>query len=212
MHAKKICKAMDLAMKAGVPFVGFNDSGGARIQEGVDALSGYGQIFFRNSAASGVIPQISAIMGPTRRRRGLLPGHDRLRLHGEEHELHVHHRPGGHQGRDRRGDQLRGPGRRPGPQREERGRALRVRERRRLHRADRSACSPTSRPTTWRTRPSRPPATTRGARAGAGRHHPGQPRQGLRHEGRDPGDRGPRRVLRAPPVLRPEHASCASRG
>jgi acetyl-CoA carboxylase carboxyltransferase component len=65
MHAKKICKVMDLAMKAGVPFVGINDSGGARIQEGVDALSGYGQIFFRNSAASGVIPQISAIMGPT---------------------------------------------------------------------------------------------------------------------------------------------------
>ncbi len=65
MHAKKICKAMDLALKAGVPFVGINDSGGARIQEGVDALSGYGQIFFRNSNASGVIPQISAIMGPT---------------------------------------------------------------------------------------------------------------------------------------------------
>jgi len=65
LHAKKICKVMDLAMKCGVPIVGFNDSGGARIQEGVDALSGYGQIFFRNSAASGVIPQISAIMGPT---------------------------------------------------------------------------------------------------------------------------------------------------
>ena len=65
MHAKKICKVMDLALKAGVPFVGFNDSGGARIQEGVDALSGYGEIFFRNSASSGVIPQISAIMGPT---------------------------------------------------------------------------------------------------------------------------------------------------
>ena len=65
MHAKKICKVMDLALKAGAPFVGLNDSGGARIQEGVDALSGYGQIFFRNSAASGTIPQISAIMGPT---------------------------------------------------------------------------------------------------------------------------------------------------
>ncbi len=65
MHAKKICKVMDLAVKAGTPMVGLNDSGGARIQEGVDALSGYGQIFFRNSAASGVIPQISAIMGPT---------------------------------------------------------------------------------------------------------------------------------------------------
>jgi len=65
MHAKKICKVMDLALKVGVPVVGFNDSGGARIQEGVDALSGYGQIFFRNSNASGVIPQISAIMGTT---------------------------------------------------------------------------------------------------------------------------------------------------
>ena len=65
MHSKKICKVMDLALKAGVPFVGMNDSGGARIQEGVDALSGYGQIFYRNSVASGVIPQISAIMGPT---------------------------------------------------------------------------------------------------------------------------------------------------
>lgn len=65
MHAKKICKVMDMALKAGVPFVGFNDSGGARIQEGVDALSGYGQIFYRNSIASGVIPQISAIMGTT---------------------------------------------------------------------------------------------------------------------------------------------------
>jgi len=65
MHAKKICKVMDLALKAGAPFVGINDSGGARIQEGVDALSGYGQIFYRNSISSGVIPQVSAIMGTT---------------------------------------------------------------------------------------------------------------------------------------------------
>ena len=65
MQAKKICKIMDLAMKAGAPVVGINDSGGARIQEGVDSLSGYGEIFFRNAAASGVIPQLSAIMGPT---------------------------------------------------------------------------------------------------------------------------------------------------
>ncbi len=64
MHAKKICKVLDLAMKMGAPVVGINDSGGARIQEGVDALSGYGQIFYRNTIASGVIPQISVIMGP----------------------------------------------------------------------------------------------------------------------------------------------------
>jgi acetyl-CoA carboxylase carboxyltransferase component len=65
MHSKKITKVMDLALKAGVPFVGLNDSGGARIQEGVDSLSAYGQIFYRNAISSGVIPQISAIMGPT---------------------------------------------------------------------------------------------------------------------------------------------------
>ena len=64
MHAKKICKVMDMAMKMGAPCIGINDSGGARIQEGVDALSGYGQIFYRNTLASGVIPQIAVIMGP----------------------------------------------------------------------------------------------------------------------------------------------------
>jgi acetyl-CoA carboxylase carboxyltransferase component len=64
MHALKICKAMDMAVKVGAPVIGINDSGGARIQEGVDALSGYGDIFFRNTRASGVVPQISVIMGP----------------------------------------------------------------------------------------------------------------------------------------------------
>ncbi len=64
MHAKKICKIMDMAMKMGAPCIGVNDSGGARIQEGVDSLSGYGQIFYRNTIASGVIPQISIIVGP----------------------------------------------------------------------------------------------------------------------------------------------------
>ena len=63
-HAHKIWKVMDLAMKMGAPCIGINDSGGARIQEAVDALSGYAGIFYRNTAASGVIPQISVIMGP----------------------------------------------------------------------------------------------------------------------------------------------------
>lgn len=64
MHAKKICKVMDLAMKMGAPVIGMNDSGGARIQEAVDALYGFGEIFLRNTHASGVVPQISVIMGP----------------------------------------------------------------------------------------------------------------------------------------------------
>src|SRR5690348_13645941 len=63
-NALKICKIMDLAMKTGAPVVGLNDSGGARIQEGVLSLAGYADIFLRNTLASGVIPQISAIMGP----------------------------------------------------------------------------------------------------------------------------------------------------
>jgi propionyl-CoA carboxylase beta chain len=63
-NAQKICKLMDLAMKLGIPVIGLNDSGGARIQEGVASLAGYAEIFMRNTLASGVIPQISAIMGP----------------------------------------------------------------------------------------------------------------------------------------------------
>ncbi len=64
LHSKKICKVMDLAMKTGSPFIGLNDSGGARIHEGVYSLDAYGQIFYRNTQASGVIPQLSVIMGP----------------------------------------------------------------------------------------------------------------------------------------------------
>ncbi len=65
MHGKKIAAVMDLAAKNGVPFIGLNDSGGARIQEGVSSLDGYGQVFYRNAIYSGVIPQISVILGPS---------------------------------------------------------------------------------------------------------------------------------------------------
>jgi propionyl-CoA carboxylase beta chain len=63
-HAGKICKIMDMAMKAGVPVIGINDSGGARIQEGVKSLGGYAELFWRNTQASGVVPQISVVLGP----------------------------------------------------------------------------------------------------------------------------------------------------
>ncbi len=65
MNSQKICKLMDMALKAGIPIVALNDSGGARIQEGVDSLRGAGDLFYRNARCSGVIPQISAIMGPS---------------------------------------------------------------------------------------------------------------------------------------------------
>jgi acetyl-CoA carboxylase carboxyltransferase component len=64
MHGQKIAKVMDLAVKTGAPIIGLNDSAGARIQEGVDSLSGYGEVFYRNAIYSGVVPQISAILGP----------------------------------------------------------------------------------------------------------------------------------------------------
>ena len=73
MHAAKICKIMDMALEAGCPVVGLCDSGGARIQEAVDALSGYGQIFYRNACSSGHIPQISVIMVPARAARSTPP-------------------------------------------------------------------------------------------------------------------------------------------
>ena len=63
-YAQKICKVMDLAMRVGAPVVGLNDSGGARIQEGVESLAGYAEIFTRNVLASGVVPQLSVILGP----------------------------------------------------------------------------------------------------------------------------------------------------
>src|SRR3954468_10974295 len=63
-HASKICKVMDLAVKTGAPVIGLNDSGGARIQEGVESLGGYAEIFWRNTQASGVIPQLSVVLGP----------------------------------------------------------------------------------------------------------------------------------------------------
>ena len=63
-HAEKICKVMDMALKVGAPMIGLNDSGGARIQEGVRSLGGYADVFYNNVQVSGVIPQLSAIMGP----------------------------------------------------------------------------------------------------------------------------------------------------
>ena len=82
-HAQKICKVMDMAMKVGAPVIGLNDSGGARIQEGVASLGGYAEVFQRNVLASGRRAAAQPDHGPVRGRRGLLAGDDRLHLHGE---------------------------------------------------------------------------------------------------------------------------------
>ena len=114
-HAEKICKVMDQAMKVGAPVIGLNDSGGARIQEGVASLGGYADVFQRNVLASGVDPADLADHGAVRRRRGLLAGDDRLHLHGEGQLLHVRHRPRGGEDRHPRGGDRRGAGRRRHP-------------------------------------------------------------------------------------------------
>ncbi len=109
---EKMCKIMDLAAKIGCPVIGINDSGGARIQEGVVSLGAYGDVFLRNVRSSGVIPQISLDHGAVRGRRRLLAGDHRLHLHGEGDLPHVHHRPRRHQDGHGRGSGVRGARRR----------------------------------------------------------------------------------------------------
>ena len=108
-YAEKIVKVMDLAMKVGAPVVGLNDSGGARIQEGVASLAGYAWIFTAERARVGRRPADLGHHGPLRRRRGLLAGDHRLHDHGRGHELHVRHRAERREDRDPRGGRLRGP-------------------------------------------------------------------------------------------------------
>ena len=93
-NAMKICKMMDLALKTGAPVIGLNDSGGARIQEGVLSLGGYADIFLRNTLASGVIPQISAIMGPCAGGAVYSPAITDFTFMVDGHELHVRDRAG----------------------------------------------------------------------------------------------------------------------
>jgi propionyl-CoA carboxylase beta chain len=92
-HAAKICRIMDLAMKNGAPVIGLNDSGGARIQEGVVSLAGYADIFYRNTRASGVIPQISVIMGPCAGGAVYSPALTDFIFMVEENFVHVRNRP-----------------------------------------------------------------------------------------------------------------------
>ena len=113
--AEKICKVMDLALKYGCPVIGINDSGGARIQEGVVSLGGYAEIFWRNVQASGVVPQISLVMGPTAGGGGAPRRDDGLRPDGQGDVVHVHHRARGREDGDGRGGDVRGARRRGHP-------------------------------------------------------------------------------------------------
>ena len=134
--AQKICKAMDKALSTGSPVVGLIDSGGARIQEGVNSLAGYGDIFLRQHAR---LRRGAAGLRHTRpggRRRDVLARADRLRVHGLRRGADVHHRAGRDQGGHGRGGLARGSGRRGQPRQPERCIALRAGGRGRVHRPD----------------------------------------------------------------------------
>ena len=101
--AEKMVKIMDLAERYGCPIIGINDSAGARIQEGVEGLAGYGEVFYRNVRLSGVVPQISIIAGPCAGGAVYSPAMTDFVDHGRGRRPDVHHRPGRHQDRHRRG-------------------------------------------------------------------------------------------------------------
>ena len=167
-NAEKICKVMDLALKMGCPVVGLNDSGGARIQEGVVSLGGYADIFLSNTLASGVVPQLSARARPVRGRRGLLAGPHRLHRDGRGHVLHVRDGPQRREDRHARDGHERGPRRRHGP-RDEVGRGALPRPRRRGGARSRSGgcCRSCRRTTRSRRRPRRRPTTRTAPRSGS---------------------------------------------
>ncbi len=130
-HAQKIIKIQDMAMRARAPIVGLFDAGGARIQEGVAALGGYGEVFKRNVLVLGRHPADFGDHGPVRRRRRLFAGDDRFHLHGARHQLHVRHRPRRGQNRDQRDRHRRGARRRLGARHQILDRRRRLRQRRR---------------------------------------------------------------------------------
>jgi hypothetical protein len=158
VFAEKIHKLMDLALKVGAPVVGLNDGAGARIQEGVVSLASYGGIFHRNVLSSGVVPQISVILGPCAGGAVYSPGDDRLHLHGARVEPHVHHRPRRGEDRHRRGRHARGARRGDEPRHEVRRRHVRGPTRRPASTTSASCCR-SCRRTTSRSRRSRTSAT-----------------------------------------------------
>ena len=107
-HAEKICKVMDQAVKVGAPIIGLNDSGGARIQEGVASLGGYADVFQRNVIASGVVPQVSLVMGPCAGGAVYSPAMTDFIIMVARLVVHVRDRPGGREDGHARGGDRRG--------------------------------------------------------------------------------------------------------
>ncbi len=196
-HAEKICKIMDQAMKVGAPVIGLNDSGGARIQEGVASLAGYAEVFQRNVMASGVVPQISMIMGPCAGGAVYSPAMTDFIFMVKDQLLHVRHRPRCGEDGDARGGDRRGARRRASPTPRKSGVADLAFEN------DVEALLELRRfidflPASNREKPPVLPTADPFDRHGAVARHAGagQSEQALRHEGADPEGRRRRRFLR----------------
>ena len=208
VFAEKVCKVMDMAVKVGCPVVGINDSGGARIQEGVVSLAGYAEIFWRNVQASGVVPQISLIMGPCAGGAVYSPAITDFVLMTEGIVVHVHHRPRRREDRDRRGRQLRGARRRGGARDEVGRRAPRRARRAGVHRG---RALPAHVPAAEQPRDRAVRAADRSGRPRVARARHADPRlaeQAVRHEARDRGGRRRRRVPRDPAARYAENIVC----
>ena len=204
-HAEKICKVMDQAMKVGAPVIGLNDSGGARIQEGVASLGGYADVFQRNVMASGVVPQISLIMGPCAGGAVYSPAMTDFIFMVKDSSLHVRHRPRGGEDGDARGGHCRAAGRRHQPHHTQRRGRPGLRERRR---GDRDAAPLLQLPAAEQPREAAGAPQRRPGRAVG--HEPGhagarQPEQALRDQGADLQGCGRRRLLRAAARACQEH-------
>ena len=189
VYGEKIVKIMDFALKTGCPLIGLNEGGGARIQEGVVSLGLYGEIFRRNTHASGVIPQISLIMGAAAGGHVYSPALTDFVVMVDQTVADVHHRPGRDQDRHRRGRDDGGPRRRPGPTTPSRATPTTSPPTRRTRSPTSRRCCPSSRRTTSTTRPRTSCATI--SRSPTRTALPRRPRAGLaqpalRHARGDP--------------------------
>ena len=205
VFAEKICKVMDMAVKYGCPVIGINDSGGARIQEGVVSLAGYAEIFWRNVQASGVVPQISLILGPCAGGAVYSPAITDFMLMAERDVLHVHHRARRGEDSDGRGGFLRGARGRLDARVQVGCRAL---HRRGRGGVPRGRALPALVPAAEQPRARavrRSVGSRRPRGAGAGHLHPGRGHEAVRHEAGDHEGRRRRRVPRSAAAVRREH-------
>ena len=204
-YAEKICKVMDLAMKVGAPIIGLNDSGGARIQEGVVSLGGYADIFLRNTLASGVVPQLSVVMGPCAGGAVYSPAITDFTIMVEGTSYMFVTGPERREGGDPRGRRRRDAGRRDDPHDAQRGRALAAHDEAEALAYARRILAHLPQNNLGDAPPWPDDRSGRSARCRTRHDRPRRPEQALRHARRHRARRRRRRVPRDPARLGAEH-------